>query len=104
MELGLVGRASRGLGRACAEALAREGAAVTIVARDADRLARAAAEIGAAGAATVAAVSPTSGPSATPAPLATCPYPDILVTNAEGRPQVYVRAWSRAACTRRLDA
>ena len=41
MDLGLRGRralvmgASRGLGRACAEALAREGVAVTIVARDA---------------------------------------------------------------------
>ena len=56
MDLGLrgkvaiVGGASRGLGRACAERLAREGASLTIVARGADALERTASEIaGAAG-------------------------------------------------------
>ncbi len=48
MDLGIGGRsalvcaASRGLGRACVEALAAEGVSVTITGRDADSLDRAA--------------------------------------------------------------
>ena len=110
MELGIRGRralvmgASRGLGRACAEALAREGAAVTIVARDAGRLARAAAEIGAGGAATVTPVSADFRTErGRAAALAACPDPDILVTNAEGAPPGDFRAWSRAAWLAGLD-
>src|SRR5262249_44473685 len=55
MDLGLkdcrafVAGASKGLGLACARALAHEGARVFVCARDAGELARAAAEIGAAG-------------------------------------------------------
>ena len=46
MDLGIAGRralvcaASKGLGRGCAEALAREGVEVTILARTADEVAR----------------------------------------------------------------
>ena len=53
MDLGIAGRralvcaASKGLGRGCAEALAREGVDVTICARTEDDVARAADEIGA---------------------------------------------------------
>jgi 3-oxoacyl-[acyl-carrier protein] reductase len=109
MELGIRGRralvmgASRGLGRGCAEALAREGAAVTIVARDPARLAQAAAEIGADGAtvATVAADFRTERGRA--AALAACPDPDILVTNAEGAPPGDFREWSREAWLAGLD-
>jgi 3-oxoacyl-[acyl-carrier protein] reductase len=110
MDLGLSGRralvmgASRGLGRACAEALALEGVAVTIVARDPDRLARAAAEIGAASGATVTPVAAdfrTEGGRA--AALAACLGPDILVTNAEGAPPGDFRAWSREAWLAGLD-
>jgi 3-oxoacyl-[acyl-carrier protein] reductase len=88
--------ASRGLGRACAEALAREGVAVTIVARDPARLARAAAEIGAAAGAPVRPVAADfrTGDGRAAA-LAACPDPDILVTNAEGAPPGDFRAWSR---------
>ena len=55
MDLGLEGRralvtgASKGLGRACAEALAREGASVFIVSRNEEQLKRTAEEVGAAG-------------------------------------------------------
>ena len=51
MDLGLTGRwavvcgASKGLGRACAEALLREGAHVVIAARGAERLEATAAEL-----------------------------------------------------------
>jgi 3-oxoacyl-[acyl-carrier protein] reductase len=45
----LVAGASKGLGKACAKALADEGARVFICSRDAEELKRAAAEIGAAG-------------------------------------------------------
>ena len=53
MDLGIAGRralvcaASKGLGRGCAEALAREGVDVTIVARTEATVARTAEEIGA---------------------------------------------------------
>ena len=65
MDLGIAGRvalvggASRGIGRAVAEALAAEGRRVVITARDADRIAAVASEIGAeAGMAGTVATSP----------------------------------------------
>ena len=91
MDLGIVGRkalvcaASRGLGRACAHALAAEGVAVTITGRDADSLARTADEISRDTGNEVAAVQ---GDIATEqgraAALEACPDADILVTNAGG--------------------
>ena len=63
MDLGISGRkalvcaASKGLGRACAESLAREGCEVTIVARTADTLEATAEEIRKAYGATVNAVA-----------------------------------------------
>ncbi len=88
---------SRGLGRACALALAREGVEVAIVARDPGRLASAAAEIRTA---TGANVTPVAADFRTPAgrdaALAACPAPDILVTNAEGFPPGDFREYSRA--------
>src|SRR5262245_10062046 len=68
MDLGIGGRrallsgASRGLGKACALALAREGVDVTIVARRRDVLEAAADEIRKAG----ATVTPVAGDIATP--------------------------------------
>ncbi len=110
MDLGLSGRralvmgASRGLGRACAEALAREGVALTIVARDRDRLARAAAEIGAAtGAAVTSVAADFRTESGRAAALAACPAPDILVTSAEGAPPGDFRGWSRDDWLAALD-
>ena len=93
MDLGLHGKtalvcgASKGLGKACALSLAREGVQVTIVSRSADNLAQAAADILARTGATVqcvaADVTTAEGRSVA---LAACPQPDILVTNAGGPP------------------
>ncbi len=93
MDLGLKGKsaivcaASKGLGRACAMALAREGVSVVITARNATTLEQTAAEIRAA---TGAKVAPVAGDITTEAgraaALAACPAPDILVNNAGGPP------------------
>jgi 3-oxoacyl-[acyl-carrier protein] reductase len=109
MDLGIAGRtalvcaASKGLGRGCALALARNGVAVTITARTAEALEEAAAEITAA---TGATVTPIAGDITTPegraAALAACPAPDILVNNAGGPPPGDFREWDEgdwlAAC------
>jgi 3-oxoacyl-[acyl-carrier protein] reductase len=106
MDLGIAGRralvcaASKGLGRGCAEALAREGVQVTIVARNEATLAATAKEIGAA--AYVACDITT--PEGRAAALAACPDPDILVTNAGGPPPGDFRDWDRDAWIRALDA
>jgi 3-oxoacyl-[acyl-carrier protein] reductase len=91
MDLGIAGRnaivcaSSRGLGRACAEALAAEGVNVVINGRDQARLEQTAAELrkSAKGKITVAAgdVTTEQGRAAV---LAACPQPDILVNNNAG--------------------
>ena len=106
MDLGIAGRralvcgASKGLGRGCAEALAREGVAVTIVARTEAEIAKAAREIGAA--AYVACDITT--PDGRAAALAACPDPDILVTNAGGPPPGDFRQFDREAWIKAIDA
>ena len=105
MDLGLHGRSalvcasSKGLGRGCAFALAREGARVTLVARGAEALERTAADIRAATGATVVTVAAdivtAQGRAAA---LAACPQPDILVNNAGGPPPGDFRDWSRDDC------
>lgn len=88
MDLHLTGRralvcaATKGLGRACAEALIAEGAEVVITGRDAASLAVAAAQMGAAG----FAVGDIADEMGQQAALAACPEPDILVTNTGGPP------------------
>src|SRR6186713_1012552 len=106
MDLGISGRralvcaASKGLGRGCAEALAREGVAVTIVARTEATLAQTAREIGAA---SYVACDITT-PEGRAAALAACPDPDILVTNAGGPPPGDFRQFDRDAWIRAIDA
>jgi 3-oxoacyl-[acyl-carrier protein] reductase len=101
MNLGLVGRralvcaSSRGLGFACAEALAREGAEVWINGRDGSALAAAEAALAELG--TVHAVLADLNTEAGRAALLTaCPEPDVLVTNNNGpAPGTYAQ-WGEA--------
>lgn len=111
MDLGISGRtalvcaASKGLGRACAMALAREGVAVTIVARGAEALEATAQEIRnttGADIRTVAADIATAEGRAKA--LDACPAPDILINNAGGPPPGDFRQWDRDAWIAALDA
>ena len=111
MDLGIAGRralvcaASKGLGRGCAEALAREGVEVTIVARTEATVARTAEEIGAKAGRKVAWVaSDITTVEGRAAALAACPQPDILVNNAGGPPPGDFRDWDRDAWLRAIDA
>lgn len=111
MDLGISGRraivcaASKGLGRACAEALAADGAELFVTARTADVLRETAAEISAAHG---VAVTPVPGDITTPegqaAVLDACPNPDILVTNAGGPPPGDFRDWDRDDWVAAVDA
>jgi 3-oxoacyl-[acyl-carrier protein] reductase len=111
MDLGIEGRralvcaASKGLGRGCAEALAREGVEVTIVARTEVDVQRTAAEIGALAGRPVQWVAcDITTPQGRAAALAACPQPDILVNNAGGPPPGDFRDWDREAWMRAIDA
>lgn len=93
MDLGISGRkaivcaASKGLGRGCAVALAREGAALTICARGIEALEATANELRSLGAAEVTSVTcDVTTEEGRHALLGACPDPDILVTNAGGPP------------------
>src|SRR6266699_6980590 len=82
----LVTAASKGLGRACAAALAAEGARVFIVSRDEDRLAETGRAIGAAGHLAVDLSKPAGPERAVEAAAAALGGLDILVCNAGGPP------------------
>jgi len=111
MDLGIKGRtalvcgASKGLGRACAQALAEAGVNVVIVARTADALNATAADIRASTGVNVTAVAcDITTPEGRAQALAACPQPDILVTNAGGPPPGDFRDWQRDDWIRALDA
>src|SRR6267154_449047 len=111
MDLGIAGRkalvcaASKGLGRGCAEALAREGVEVTILARTESVLRQTADEIGAAAGRRVAWLAcDITTPEGRAAALAACPAPDILINNAGGPPPGDFRDWDRDAWIRAIDA
>jgi 3-oxoacyl-[acyl-carrier protein] reductase len=111
VDLGIRGRrallsgASRGLGKACALALAQEGVDVTIVARRRDALEMTGAEIAAA---TGVAVNTVAGDITTAegraAAIEGCPQPDILLNNADGPLPGDYRDWSRDDWIAALDA
>lgn len=110
MDLGIRGKralvcaASKGLGRGCALALAREGVHVTIVARGAEALAATLAEIRKVSADGTAVAADITTPAGRAAALAACPQPDILVNNAGGPPPGDFRDWSRDDWLAALDA
>ncbi len=111
MDFGIAGRkalvcgASAGLGLACAQALAREGVELVIVARTESTLQEAAATLQAAASATVhwlaADVTTVDGRERI---FAAHPDFDIVITNAGGPPPGDFRHWDRDTWLRALDA
>lgn len=110
MDLNIRGRqallfgASRGMGRACAEALAAEGVHVTLVGRNLARLEQAALIIQAlkGGAVKLVAADMTTAQGREMA-FAACPEPDILINNGDGEPPGDFRNWDRDDWLRALD-
>lgn len=110
MDLGIAGKralltgSSKGLGKACALALAKEGVDLTLVARGRDALEATAAEIRAATRMeVVAVVADVTDPAGRTRALAACPEPDILLNNAGGFPPGDFRAWEREDWVAALD-
>ena len=111
MDLGIRGRtalvcaASKGLGKGCAMALAREGVNLVITARGKEALEATAAEIRSAYGVTV---QPVAGDITTnegrSAALKAAPAPDILVNNAGGPPPGDFREWDRDMWVKALEA
>ena len=112
MDLGIKGRraivcaSSKGLGRACAIALANEGVHVTLTARGAEALAKTAADIRNAnpGITVTEVVGDITTPAGREAVLKACPEPDILVNNAGGPPPGDFRNWTRDDWIKAIDA
>ena len=111
MDLGIRGRialvcaASKGLGKGCAMALAREGVELVITARGTEALEATAEEIRKATGAKVTAVpGDITTPEGRAAALAACPRPDILVNNAGGPPPGDWRQWDRATWIKALES
>jgi 3-oxoacyl-[acyl-carrier protein] reductase len=102
----LVCAASKGLGKACAGALVREGVNVVITARGEEALQATARELralnGDVQVRTVTGDITTEAGRA--AALAACPQVDILVNNAGGPPAGDFRNWDRATWIAALDA
>ena len=111
MDLGIQGKnaivnaASKGLGRACAMSLAREGASLVISARGADVLEATADEIrNATGATVTTVVADVATEEGRAAVLGACPDPDILVNNCGGPPPGDFHDWTRDDWIKALDA
>ena len=111
MDLGIAGKtaivcaASKGLGQACAFALAGEGANLFINARTEDALNKTADEIRAQTSVTVETLAADITTEEGQARLiAACPNPDILVNNAGGPPPGDLRTTGREAWLRAIDA
>jgi 3-oxoacyl-[acyl-carrier protein] reductase len=111
MDLGIAGRralvcaSSRGLGRACARALAAEGVAIVVNGRDAARLEATAEEIRReSGVAVTAVVADLCTEEGRAALVAACPDPDILVNNNGGPPPGRFEDWDHARWLAALEA
>ncbi|WP_431271867.1 SDR family oxidoreductase [Dankookia sp. P2] len=101
MDLGIAGRhavvcaASKGLGKACADSLAREGVSLTIAARTRTDIEAAAEAIRQAhGVAVTAVAADVTTPEGRAAILAAAPRVDILVNNAGGPPRGDFRSFT----------
>ncbi len=111
MDLGIAGRwaivcgASKGLGRGCAEALARAGVHLVLNARGRERLEQTAAEIRHRSGVEVRTVAADiTTPQGREAVLAARPDPDILITNAGGPPPGDFRDWDEEQWIAALQA
>ncbi len=111
MDLGIRGRraivcaSSKGLGKACAEALAEVGVDLVINARNAAELDKVAAAIRSAHKVKVTPIAiDVTTPAGRQAVLAACPEPDIIVNNAGGPPPGDFRQWSRDQWMAAIDA
>ena len=111
MDLGIKGRsalvcaASKGLGKGCAMALAREGVSLVITARGKEALEATAEEIRkATGTKVVAVAGDITTAEGRAQALAACPSPDILVNNAGGPPPGDFRNWTREDWIKAVDA
>jgi len=103
MDLGISGRkaivcaSSRGLGKACARALAEAGCEVIINGRDQKKLDATAAELSnQTGGKIIAVAADVATPEGQKALLAACPAPDILINNNGGPPMRDFRELTRA--------
>ncbi|MGD9953421.1 MAG: SDR family oxidoreductase [Burkholderiales bacterium] len=111
MDLGIKGKnalvcaASKGLGKGCAMALAREGVNLVITARGKEALEATAEEIRKATGAKVATVAgDITTEEGRKAALAVCPSVDILVNNAGGPPPGDFRSWTREDWVKAVEA
>jgi len=111
MDLGLKARnaiicaSSRGLGKACATALAREGCSVVVNGRNAEQVEATAAEIRAkTGASVTAMAADLTTEQGRASLVATRPNADILVTNNGGPPPGRFEDWSHADWLAALEA
>ncbi|MEQ8282711.1 MAG: SDR family oxidoreductase [Parvibaculum sp.] len=111
MDLGLTGRkaivcaSSRGLGKACAAALAREGVDVVINGRNAETLDGAAHELARTAKGSVTAVGADINTAEGRAALiAACPEADIIVNNNDGPPPGAFQQWDESHWQAALEA
>jgi len=104
----LVGGASKGLGLGCAQSLAREGVNLVIVARGAEALNMAAAELRKMGTTVLAVAADITTPEGREAIWSVAGGPgknfDMVVTNAGGPPPGDFRTWNREAWIQAIDA
>lgn len=110
MNLGIAGRraillaSTRGLGRACAESLAREGVHLVVNGRTASDVDRAVDELDAYDVEVTGVVGDASTTETHDALLAACPEPDILLLNGGGPPPTPFGRIDEAALTESLRA
>lgn len=111
MDLGIRGKkaivcaSSQGLGRACAEALAREGVSLVVNGRDKAKLEKTAGEIAhASGVSVTPIVADLNLQSERERLIEACPHADILVNNNAGPPPGRFEDWDHTQWLAALEA